>query len=394
MPKMTLIGAIDLDITQACNNACTYCFKHLDMADAHHMSVETAKDAIDWLIRVSQAATGISVNFMGGEPILQFPAMKEIVKWGRRRGKSLGKTISFSFTTNLSLFNDEIRRWVDENGLGVLMSIDGIPEVQDDQRPSKSGKSQAHIVEKWARSMLQTRPQSDARMTLTPKWVHRLSDSCRYLWDDVGFDNITMAFADYPRWEPRHFQVYAEQLEVIEQKMIDAFREEKRKRLALLTYFIHKVILPMDTGVPVATRHFPCGAGYNYAMIDYAGNIWPCHRFEGAAREIGRLDEVRMANIYSQDFNEKLSNAFCSIDHSRTAGAECKECPVFPICGGGCPAANFSEGRGDMYRLHPAVCQLMQISYRYAERIYRAMKEIDFERCRKFMAMETGATRT
>jgi uncharacterized protein len=85
LPATTTIPTIDLDITNGCNLKCSYCFKNLDEPD--NMSVETAKDAFEWLVRAAGPSDTVRVNFMGGEPMLRYKAMREIVSWGRRRGR-------------------------------------------------------------------------------------------------------------------------------------------------------------------------------------------------------------------------------------------------------------------------------------------------------------------
>src|SRR6185369_7648275 len=130
-------------------------------------------------------------NFMGGEPTMRWDLIKSLVPWARRRGRASGKLVTFSMTSNLTLWTDEIREFVDQWGFGVLMSIDGCPEVQDAQRPAKNGRRMSSTIEHWARSMLRTRPKSTARATLHPTWIHRLFDSVDYL-RSIGFQEVAL----------------------------------------------------------------------------------------------------------------------------------------------------------------------------------------------------------
>ena len=385
LPVTTVIPHIDLDITDGCNLAWSYCFKNLD--EPHNMSVETAKDAIEWLIRASGNCREIGVNFMGGEPMLRYKAMRELVLWGRRRCQNIGKTIRFSFTTNMTLFNDESRRWIDEYGLGVLMSLDGIPEVQDTQRPAKDGKPRAGIIKEWAKSLLRTRPNADARFTIAPVCVHRLFDCCVYMWEEIGFKSVMMADAAYEDWTEDHFRIYGEQMDKVADYLIEDFRRDGKKRMAILGYYMSKLIAPRDLGRPIAGRHWPCGAGYNYCMIDHAGNIWPCHRFDGAAKDSHLGETILLGNIYNKPFNHALSNAFRNIDHRRIFKESCKDCPSEPICGGACPAANLQHSGKlpSIYCAHEAYCRLKKIAYGKAERLYAEIRKIAPERCLEFM---------
>jgi uncharacterized protein len=378
IPVGTRTTAIDLDVTDGCNLACSYCFKNLDKPN--NMTLQTAKDGIEWLIRASADSPDISVNFMGGKPSARFPMLKELVAWGKRRARAVGKRIQFSFTSNMTLWNDEMRRWVDEEGIGVLVSIDGAPETQDAQRPSKNGRPMGETVARWANSMVQTRPQSDGRMTVPPQHVEKFFENCKYPWETVGFINIVAADADYDNWDEHHFETYREQLRLICDYLFDDFTSGGKRSLKVLSYYLQQLIEPRDLDRAVERRNFPCGAGYNYLMIDPKGDIWPCHRFDGAAEDSGLGGKMKMGNIYSEVFNENLSNAFRNFDHSKVFKPACKTCPVEPICGGFCPAANLSD-TGSIYTPHDNYCRLKWVLYEEAELLYRRMKDADPVRC-------------
>ena len=238
----------------------------------------------------------------------------------------------------MTAWTDELRAWVDQNGCGVLMSIDGCPEVQDAQRPSKDGKPKSEIIAHWARSMLRTRPHSDARMTVSAKWAHKLYDSVVYLWDHIGFQNVVMADADYNNWTEQDLATYDEQLEKLTDYLFKDFQNGGNKSITIHSYYMKHLIDPRHHGQPTTDRKSPCGAGYNYCMIDFVGDVWPCHRFDGAAEDSGTCNCMRLGNIYEDGFNERLSNAFRNFDHHTVFKPECKTCPVEPICGGFCPA--------------------------------------------------------
>ncbi|MCE9594436.1 MAG: radical SAM protein [Planctomycetes bacterium] len=171
LPTDFAVTNLDFDVTENCNLGCVYCFK--GEMYPRNMSLDTMKRSFEWLLQASGSANSVNCNFMGGEPTMRFKQLKEFVPWARRRAQAIGKQATFSMTTNLTLFTEEIREFVDRYGFGVLMSIDGAPDVQDAQRPAKNGQLVSSTVEYWARSMLRTRPQAQARATVHPKYVHR-----------------------------------------------------------------------------------------------------------------------------------------------------------------------------------------------------------------------------
>ncbi|MEM7626225.1 MAG: SPASM domain-containing protein [Planctomycetota bacterium] len=391
LPTLTTTTVIDLDITDGCNLACSYCSKNLD--HPNNMSLETARDAVEWLLLASGQAQQIGVNFMGGEPSLRFKMIKRLVPWAKRRAQSVGKTIGWSFTSNMTAWTDELRAWVDDNGCGVLMSIDGCPEVQDAQRPSKDGRPKSEIIAHWTRSMLRTRPLADARMTVAPKWVHKLYDSVVYLWEDIGFQNVVMADADYDNWTLERIETYREQQAKIADYLFEDFKRGGQKSVAIYAYYMKHLVDPRQHGRPTTDRPSPCGAGYNYCMIDFVGDVWPCHRFDGAAEDSGTCNCMRLGNIYDEGYNEKLSNAFRCIDHHMIAKPECKTCPVEPICGGFCPAANLQDTKDSIYTPHDGYCRLKWILYDTIEKLYNRMRDYDPEALeRKIAAITIGGT--
>jgi uncharacterized protein len=193
LPKYITATSIDIDVTDDCNLRCVYCFK--GHKSPRYIEKNTARAAIDWIIMASRNYPKVSVNFMGGEPLMAWPLIKDLVFWGRRRAKSFGKDIHFSLTTNLTLLNQEIREYFDQFGFGVLMSIDGCPELHDKQRVAIKPEHRYETVEYWARSLLKTRPNSDARFTLIPKNAGLLSRSFQYLTEQIGFNNVVLSNA-------------------------------------------------------------------------------------------------------------------------------------------------------------------------------------------------------
>jgi uncharacterized protein len=139
----TIISVIDLDLTLDCNLRCTYCFKEKCRED---MDEDVAFDAIVWLLYASGPVGSLFVNLMGGEPMLRFPLIKRLVPFAKRRARQLGKSIQFGITTNCTLVTDEVvdfwRKW----GMGFHTSIDGPPDVQDQNRPMADGRGSSRLA--------------------------------------------------------------------------------------------------------------------------------------------------------------------------------------------------------------------------------------------------------
>ncbi|GJM21147.1 MAG: hypothetical protein DHS20C15_10620 [Planctomycetota bacterium] len=362
---------MDFDVTEACNLGCVYCFKN--ELTGPTMSFETAQRSLEWLLEASANATSVNVNFMGGEPTLAWGMIERFVPWARRRGRACGKLVTFSMTSNLTLWTDEIREFVDRYGFGILMSIDGCPDVQDTQRPAKNGKKVSETVAKWATSLLRTRPGSQARMTLHPDHVGRLHESLTYL-RGLGFREVAMASADYGAWTPDHFERLSVQLDTVIDDIVASYAGGEPFNLTVFKYYVGKLVAPRRRAEEVEIRRQPCGAGKGYLMVDHTGDVWPCHRFDGADEDAGGTGEMRLANIFKSGFNHELQRVFTDFDHLEQHKDRCTTCPVNEICGGFCPAANLSE-TGSLYTPHDAFCDWSQLLYAAAERLYHEAEQ-------------------
>jgi len=373
---------LDFDVTENCNLGCLYCFKGEKFSE--NMPLGVMKRTFDWLCMASGTAKSINCNFMGGEPTMRWKQIREFAIWARRRGKSVGKQVRFSMTTNLTLWTPDIRRFVDEYGFGILMSIDGCPEVQDAQRPAKNGKPASATVEYWARSLLATRPRSTARATLHPNFVHTLSKSIKYL-HSIGFSEIAVSPSEYAQWTEEDFTELEAQLTSVVGYLEQHLLEGKDVNITGFKYYIGKLIHPRAVGDEgkIQWHKSPCGAGKGYMMVDYTGDIWPCHRFDGADEAAGAGGAYRLGNIYGETFNHELRRSFLEFDHFQRHKDSCTTCPANPVCGGYCPAANLAD-TGSIFTPHDTYCRWTALLYSAAESLYwrvsRSGNEAAFKR--------------
>jgi len=373
LPKLHSVTNLDFDVTENCNLGCLYCFK--GEMYTQNMSLETMKKALEWLLEASGTADSVNCNFMGGEPTMRWKEIREFVPWARRRGAARGKRVTFSMTTNLTLWTQEIRDFVDEYGFGILMSIDGCPEVQDAQRPAKNGKQMSSVVEHWAKSMLRTRPRSTARATIHPRYADRVFDGVQYFYD-IGFKEVSMSLSEYHLWTQDRLE--ALQLEIA--KVVDFVFDKHQKgedfNLTIFKYHIAKLIhlRAEQREAEIQFQKSPCGAGKGYMMVDYTGDIWPCHRFDGADTAANAGGRFRMGNIFAGKFQHGLQKAFIDFDHSSVHKDSCTRCPINPVCGGYCPAANLSDA-GSIYTPHDVYCGWSQLMYAAAESLYTRIRE-------------------
>ncbi|MEN6625298.1 MAG: radical SAM protein [Candidatus Sumerlaeia bacterium] len=361
LPILNSIVNLDLDLTDDCNMRCVYCFK--GEKKPHRMSISVAKEAVSWLIKASAKSTSININFMGGEPLLEWDVIEQLVPWAKQISETHGKSISFSLTTNLTLMNEHIRSRFDEWNFGVLMSIDGTEEVQNKQRPTIDGISHFDGMMHWAKSMLRTRPQSDARITITARYADKLMDGVRFLHDTIGFRNFVIAPADISVWDHKDKNKWLDISRDLRNYVIESYSDNSSNYVNISVFTYYAKEMNENTNV---IRKSTCGAGKGYLMIDYVGDIWGCHRFDGSCDSQGYGKRLSFGNIFNEHFNHSLHKCFLDMDHARTKHDRCSNCTLFKNCGGGCPAANLEE-TGSIYIQNENRCWYNNVMYSHTK---------------------------
>jgi uncharacterized protein len=328
-----------LDLTLQCNLRCRYCFK--EKSDNGSMSLQTARDAIIWLIYASGNIKKIGIFFMGGEPLLQSELIKKIIPFGKRRASQHGKELFFSVTTNGTLISDDIVSFAQKNGLRFHLSIDGIPSVQDYNRPLFSGKASSPFVEIGASKVLPQQPNVTARSSVTPENVPYMLDSYDY-FRRLGFKNIALIPSERDRWNTKDIEAFEKQYLQLGEKIIQEYRSDKKINLAGLQSFLTRKERNKR-------GRFPCGAGRGMVLISSNGEIWPCSRFSGKENE-----QWCLGSIYGE-FHLPKRQIFTNGCPENVFHLNCKTCEAIKICDGGCLAENL-EVTGDVYTITSSDC--------------------------------------
>lgn len=353
----TPITHIDMDLTVACNLRCVYCFKE---KWTEHMADEIAFDTMIWLLHASGDIKEVGVSLMGGEPLIRFKLIKKLVPFATRRAAQHGKKIHFSATTNGTLTTDDVidfwRKW----GMGFHTSIDGVPEMQDKNRPTMGGKGSSHLVEKSSQRILALRPGTCARCTVTPESAGALVKSYHY-FRSLGYIDIAFVPGGMAYWDERSVAIYEEQYREVAELAMAEFRAGVPIRLKGLDDYAESVGRE-------SRRSHSCGAGRGMALVDIYGNLWPCHRWNKPNE-----DEWRMGSIYEGFFDDGIARQ--QLDGPTFADLleqECHRCVANKMCSGGCPAENL-EDTGSVYKRHPNACELTRVWARVGREVYQKM---------------------
>ena len=366
--RKTVVKALCLHIAHDCNLACKYCFA--DEGEYHGqkrelMSLEVGKKAIDFLIENSGNRVNLEVDFFGGEPLMNFDVVKEIVAYGRSKEKAANKNFRFTLTTNGVLLSDEVIEFCNKEISNVVLSLDGRKCIHDDMRPTRNGKGSYDIIVPKFKEFVEKRGDKSyyVRGTFTRHNLDFVEDF--KLMADLGFKEISI--------EP---VVAADGLDyTIREEDIDRICEEYDK-LALDIIERHKAgkpvtffhyMLDLNGGPCVYKRLSGCGSGTEYLAVTPTGELYPCHQFVG-------IEDFSMGNVFDGVKREDIVDDFklCNV----YAKDKCKDCFARFYCSGGC-AANSYQFHGSILDAYDIGCKLQQKRVECAIMIKAALADLE-----------------
>ena len=348
--RSTVVKALCLHVTHDCNLACRYCFAEEGEYHGQRalMSFEVGKQALDFLIEHSGNRTNLEVDFFGGEPLMNWDVVRQLVEYGRSREAETGKRFRFTVTTNGVLLNDEMMDFINREMHNVVLSIDGRKQVNDFMRPFRSGKGSYDLILPKFKKMAESRNQQQyyVRGTYTH---HNLdfSEDVLHLADE-GFEQISVepvvapSTADYAIQEadiPALCQEY--------EKLAEAILA--RRRAGNGFNFFHFMI-DLSGGPCVYKRISGCGAGTEYLAVTPWGDLYPCHQF------VGNTDFL-LGNVKDGIVNTELRDRFKMVNVY--AKDTCRDCFSKFHCSGGC-AANAYNFTGDILKPYEIGCELQR----------------------------------
>lgn len=363
--RETVVKALCLHIAHDCNLACKYCFAEEGEYHGRRalMSFETGKKALDFLVAGSGKRVNLEVDFFGGEPLMNWRVVKDLVAYGRSLEEANHKKFRFTLTTNGVLLNDEVMEFVNKEMSNVVLSIDGRKSTNDKMRPHRGGQgSYEEIVPKFKR-LAESRDQMNyyVRGTFTRN-NQDFSEDVAHL-ADLGFEQISVEPVvakpeeDYALREEDLDRLFAE----YDKLALDLL---ERRRMGKPVNFFHFMV-DLEGGPCVAKRLSGCGSGTEYLAVTPWGDLYPCHQFVGQEEFLmGNVDEGVVRTDIKEEF--KTCNVY--------AKDKCKECFAKFYCSGGC-AANSYNFKGDINDVYDLGCELQRKRIECAIMIKAALAE-------------------
>ena len=345
-----VIKAMCLHVAHTCNLNCSYCFASQGKYHGERalMSYEVGKQAFDFLIAHSGSRRNLEVDFFGGEPLMNWDVVKQLVAYAREQEKLHNKHFRFTLTTNGMLVDEDVIDFCNREMHNVVLSLDGRKEIHDRLRVDYAGKgSYDRIVPKFQEFV---KKRGDKEYYMRGTFTHANPDFTKDVFHmaDLGFDRLSMepvvcAPDDPAALTEEDIQVVLKEYEVLACEML------KRKKEGRPFTFYH-YMLDLTGGPCIYKRLSGCGSGTEYVAVTPWGDLYPCHQFVGE-------EKYKLGDIWQGVTNEAVRSEFRSCNaYSRP---ECRDCWARLYCSGGC-AANAYHATGSISGIYRQGCELFK----------------------------------
>ena len=348
--RSNVVKALCLHVAHTCNLNCSYCFAAQGRYQGERalMSLEVGKRAMEFLIEHSGSRRNLEVDFFGGEPLMNWQMVKDLVAYCRSREKETGKNFRFTLTTNGMLIDDDVIDFCNKEMSNVVLSLDGRREVHDRLRVDYAGRGSYDTIVPKFQKLVQARGGKNYYIRGT--YTHANTDFTNDIFHmaDLGFTELSMEPVVSKPGDPcaltqQDLPVLLEQYELLAKEML------KREREGRGFTFYHYMI-DLTGGPCIYKRIAGCGSGTEYMAVTPWGDLYPCHQFVGDPKYL--LGDIwkGVTNTAAQD-EFRRCNAY--------ARPECRDCWAKLYCSGGC-AANSYHATGSIQGVYEYGCELFK----------------------------------
>ncbi len=345
-----VVKALCLHVAHTCNLNCAYCFASQGKYHGERalMSFEVGKRALDFLVENSGTRRNLEVDFFGGEPLMNFGVVKELVAYARSIEKEKGKNFRFTLTTNGLLIDDDVIDFANRECANVVLSLDGRREIHDAYRVDYAGNgSWERIVPKFQK-LVEARGGKNYYMRGT--FTHRNPDFLKDIQTmlDLGFTELSMepvvtAPGDESELTAEDLPVVLEQYERLAELMLERDRAGK-------PFTFYHYMIDLTGGPCIYKRISGCGSGTEYMAVTPTGELYPCHQFVGE-------EAFRLGDIWTGVTNKEKQGEFAACNVY--ARPDCADCWAKLYCSGGC-AANAYHSTGSVTGVYKYGCELFR----------------------------------
>ena len=345
-----VIKALCLHVAHTCNLNCSYCFASQGKyhGDRAIMSYEVGKRALDFLVENSGTRRNLEVDFFGGEPLMNFGVVKDLVAYARSIEKEKNKNFRFTLTTNGLNITDEVIDFANKEMSNVVLSLDGRKEVHDRFRVDLAGRGSYDRIVPLFQKFVEKRGGQNYYMrgTFTHYNPDFLNDIKAML--DLGFTEISMEPVVCAENDPS--ALTAEDREIVKKQYEDLAKLMIERRNAGKPFTFYHYMIDLKGGPCIYKRVSGCGSGTEYMAVTPWGDLYPCHQFVGE-------EKFRLGSVFEGVTNLEKQNEFAACNVY--AREECADCWAKLYCAGGC-AANAYHATGSVNGVYKSGCELFK----------------------------------
>ncbi len=345
-----VVKALCLHVAHTCNLNCSYCFASQGKYSGERavMPFEVGRQALDFLVAHSGSRRNLEVDFFGGEPLMNFGVVKELVAYARSIEGEKGKNFRFTLTTNGMLIDQEVIDFANQSCSNVVLSLDGRQEIHDRCRVDYAGRGSWEWVVPKFQQLVQARGGRNYYMrgTFTHANPDFLKDVQAML--DLGFRELSMepvvaAPGDPAALTEEDLPIVMEQYEQLAELMLQHDRAGD-------PFTFYHYMIDLTGGPCIYKRLSGCGSGTEYMAVTPWGDLYPCHQFVGD-------EQFKLGDIWKGVTNGALQQQFAACNVY--ARPECRDCWARLYCSGGC-AANAYHASGSLRGVYEPGCRLFR----------------------------------
>lgn len=349
-PVNPIVKALCLHIAHDCNLRCKYCFAGQGPygGDRSLMSYEVGKKSIDFLLKVSGPRKHVEIDFFGGEPLMNLDVVKQLVVYGREKAEEVGKTIKFTVTTNCVLLTEDVQKYLNDNDISCVLSIDGRKEVHDRMRPFAGGQGSYDLIKDRIINFVKSRNGKEyfVRGTYTRNNLDFVNDAKHLIESGVDVLSLEPVVSD----DDVDYAIREEDIPFLKDQyeQLTHYYWKRHEEGKDFTFFHFNVSL--DHGPCLPKRLTGCGAGHEYLAVSPQGDLYPCHQFVGREEfKVGHVD----TGVINKEIGREFQNAHV------LNKPECRNCWARFYCSGGCHSNNL-HFRGSLLKPYKITCELQK----------------------------------
>ena len=345
-----VVKALCLHIAHTCNLNCSYCFASQGKYHGARavMSFEVGKRALDFLMENSGTRRNLEVDFFGGEPLMNFDVVKQLVAYARSVEKEKGKNFRFTLTTNGVLIDDDVIDFANRECSNVVLSLDGRKDIHDRFRVDFAGNGSFDRIVPKFQDLVAKRGGKGYYMRGT--FTHANPDFLKdiQVMLDLGFNELSMepvvcAEGDPAELTAEDMEIVKDQYEKLAELMLQRDKEGK-------PFTFYHYMIDLTGGPCIYKRISGCGSGTEYMAVTPWGDLYPCHQFVGE-------EKFKLGDVWNGVSNTAVREEFAACNVY--ARPECRKCWARLYCSGGC-AANAYHATGAVTGIYEKGCELFR----------------------------------